>query len=187
MSTKKYLAIWAGSALLAAGAVTGCDSGDPMDTPATEDPAAEDLAMYDPDDNANAVAEPDTDDRYMADDPSMTDEGAYGSSQSGQSGAGLGTMSVDDIIGETVLSSSGEEIGEIEDVVIDGIAGTGGKQYAVVDVGGFLGVSERSVVVPFDKLQVADDGRIQSDLTRESVEALEEYNPDAYEAEPEAL
>ncbi|HEY0300196.1 MAG TPA: PRC-barrel domain-containing protein [Rhizomicrobium sp.] len=56
------------------------------------------------------------------------------------------------LIGATVYGSNNASIGEINDVVI----GSDARINAVViGVGGFLGVGEKNVAVPFDKLQVS--------------------------------
>ena len=71
-----------------------------------------------------------------------------------------------------------DDIGEIGDVVIS----VDGKLQAVIlDVGGFLGIGEREVAVPFDRLTILrrpdalDDLRIYIDSTEERLEALPEY------------
>jgi sporulation protein YlmC with PRC-barrel domain len=53
-----------------------------------------------------------------------------------------------------VVNSQGETIGEINDLVID-------KQrvvYAIIEVGGFLGMGENLVAVPYDSLTLNDTG-----------------------------
>jgi sporulation protein YlmC with PRC-barrel domain len=53
-----------------------------------------------------------------------------------------------------VVNSQGETIGEINDLVID-------KQdvvYAIVEVGGFLGMGENLIAVPYDSLTLNDAG-----------------------------
>jgi sporulation protein YlmC with PRC-barrel domain len=68
-----------------------------------------------------------------------------------------------------IVDSTGQKIGEVEDVLID----QAGKIAALtVDVGGFLGVAKKEVVV--DVAQVAHDGtgRLVSNLTKQQLEAL---------------
>ena len=53
-----------------------------------------------------------------------------------------------------VVNSQGETIGEINDLVID-------KQkmvYAIIEVGGFLGMGENLIAVPYDSLTLNDTG-----------------------------
>jgi sporulation protein YlmC with PRC-barrel domain len=52
--------------------------------------------------------------------------------------------------GETVLDSAGETVGEIEEIMLD-VAG-GRVAYAVLAVGGFLGIGEKYFPVPWSAL-----------------------------------
>lgn len=190
MSSKGYLAIWAGSALLA---LAGCDAGNQQEpgAPATEDQSSDNMAMYEPDDSTGGMAdEPTTaDDPYSTTDPSMTsDDPMMGSDRSqsptGQtgmsSGQSLESMSPDQIVGKTVVSAEGEEIGEVQEIVQDPATS---EKYAVVDVGGFLGVGQKSVTIGLDELQISQSGedRLESDLTRQTLETKTEYTPGEYE------
>jgi sporulation protein YlmC with PRC-barrel domain len=55
------------------------------------------------------------------------------------------------LIGATVYGSDNASIGEINDVLI---GNDGAIRAAVISVGGFLGVSEKNVAVPFDALKI---------------------------------
>ncbi len=197
MSSKGYLAIWAGSALLA---LAGCDAGnqDPG-APATQDQSSDNMAMYEPDDatggQTGTAGDPATaGDPYSTTDPSVTGEdpmlgadrsqGQAGTpGQTGQTGMSggqdLASMSPDQIVGKTVVSAEGEEIGEVQEVVQDPASS---EQFAVVDVGGFLGVGQKSVVIAFSELQTSSGGdRLESNLTREGLQTKTEYSPEEYE------
>ena len=55
------------------------------------------------------------------------------------------------MIGSTVYGPDNASIGEVNDVVV----GSDGKiRAAVIGVGGFLGVGEKSVAVPFEQLNI---------------------------------
>ena len=55
------------------------------------------------------------------------------------------------VIGSTVYGPDNASIGEVNDVVV----GSDGKiRAAVIGVGGFLGVGEKSVAVPFEQLNI---------------------------------
>lgn len=191
MSSKGYLAIWTGSALLA---LAACDAGNQQQdpgAPATQDQSSDNMAMYEPDDSGSQTGTTDdpltTDDPYSTTDPSTTsedpllgsdrsqDQGGMSGMSGGQS---LDTMSPDEIVGKAVVSAEGEEIGDVQEVVQDAASG---EQFAVVDVGGFLGVGQKSIVIGFDELKVSGDDRLQSDLTRETVQTETEYSPGDYE------
>jgi sporulation protein YlmC with PRC-barrel domain len=53
------------------------------------------------------------------------------------------------VIGREVSSSSNENVGEVDDLVIDR---TGHLRAIVVAVGGILGLDERNIAVPMDRL-----------------------------------
>lgn len=53
--------------------------------------------------------------------------------------------------GSAVRNEQGDQIGEIENLVLD--VKKGELAYAIVGVGGFLGVGEKSVAVPWERLQ----------------------------------
>ncbi|MER2253261.1 PRC-barrel domain-containing protein [Methylorubrum podarium] len=60
-----------------------------------------------------------------------------------------GTMRGSKVIGVSVVGADHVRVGKIEDVLVDG----GGRiQAVVIGVGGFLGVGEKYVAVPFDQL-----------------------------------
>jgi hypothetical protein len=192
MSSKGYLAIWAGSALLA---LAGCDAGNQQQqdpgSPATQDESSDNMAMYEPDDSATGTTDPTTaDDPYATSDPSTdpstsSEDPLMGSdrsqSESGMSGGqSLESMSPDQIVGKAVVSAEGEEIGEVQEVVQDPASG---DKFAVVDVGGFLGVGQKSVVIALNELQTSSSGedRLESNLTRETLQTKSEYTPGEYE------
>ncbi|GEP12194.1 PRC-barrel domain-containing protein [Methylobacterium gnaphalii] len=60
-----------------------------------------------------------------------------------------GTLRVSEIIGVPVIGMDHVRVGKIEDVLLDGSARV---RTVVIGVGGFLGVGEKSVAVPFDQV-----------------------------------
>jgi sporulation protein YlmC with PRC-barrel domain len=66
-------------------------------------------------------------------------------------------MTAGDLIGKSVVNQEGDEVGEIEDIVI----GTNDKAVqAIVSVGGFLGIGDKNVAVAFDELQQQDEDSV---------------------------
>lgn len=61
--------------------------------------------------------------------------------------APTGTLSGSKFVGVPVIGMDHVRVGEIEDLLIDG---SGQIRAVVIGVGGFLGVGEKSVAVPFD-------------------------------------
>jgi sporulation protein YlmC with PRC-barrel domain len=59
------------------------------------------------------------------------------------------------LIGANVVNEKNESIGKIDDIVID----NKNVMFAVLQVGGFLGLGSRLVVVPYNSLKIADGGK----------------------------
>lgn len=78
------------------------------------------------------------------------------------------------LIGMDVRNSQGEKIGTIDDLIILPRA----RMFAVLQVGGFLGVGGRLVVVPFDSLTITAGGTRASlrGGTKEALRKLPEFN-----------
>jgi len=92
----------------------------------------------------------------------------------------LARQDVQGILGRQVLSSAGEDMGRVVDIVVDR---NGQVRAAVIDFGGFLGVGNRKVAIDWNALHFAPTGsrddRITLDLTREQVKAAPEYRAGA--------
>ncbi|WP_374301276.1 PRC-barrel domain-containing protein [Paracoccus sp. (in: a-proteobacteria)] len=83
-------------------------------------------------------------------------------------------LRIDWITDATVNAPDGTAIGDINDVIVDAEAGT--MKAAVIGVGGFLGIGEKQIAVPWDQLQINYDAQeITSELTKEQAEAAPEY------------
>jgi sporulation protein YlmC with PRC-barrel domain len=95
-------------------------------------------------------------------------------------GKDISEMSSEDLSGKTVVSSTGEEIGDIDEV---GYSSTHQERVAVIEVGGFLGVGEKRIAVPLSDLEAGTDDSIQTSLTRESIEAQEEFDEAGFTAD----
>jgi hypothetical protein len=76
------------------------------------------------------------------------------------------------VIGSAVLNDKNETIGKIDDLLVS----PDGKQpYAVLSIGGFLGVGTQLVVVPYDSLKFADNKVILPGGTKEGLRRLPEF------------
>lgn len=81
---------------------------------------------------------------------------------------------VDWITGASVTAPDGTNIGSISDLIVDGDTGT--MKAAIIGVGGFLGIGEKQIALPWTDLVINSDAQeITSDLTREEAEAAPEY------------
>ena len=83
------------------------------------------------------------------------------------------TYPVSELLGRPVINDAGEEIGRIEDLMVehDRLA------FAILSVGGFLGIGGHQVVVAFDALLIDDDEVVLPEATREALKAMTVYNP----------
>ena len=85
-------------------------------------------------------------------------------------------LKASDIIGARVVSSDNKDVGEVDDLIV---AKSGEIHGAVIAVGGFLGVGEKSVVVPMERLKINNkDGNLLITLnaTKEELKAAKAYN-----------
>ncbi|NYZ16995.1 PRC-barrel domain-containing protein [Azospirillum sp. RWY-5-1] len=97
------------------------------------------------------------------------------SSSTATTTAPMGSVSAEELLGKTVVGSDGEEIGEVEDVIMD--AASGKARQLVISSGGFLGIGEKQIAVDFSNAQPgADDDEIKlSNLTRAQVKDMAEF------------
>lgn len=86
-------------------------------------------------------------------------------------------VSANDFIGQPVLNSANESIGDINDLIIEE---QGGIVAAIVGVGGFIGIGEKNVAVPMSKLTVTreadgNDIKLTTMETAETLKAAPEF------------
>src|SRR3569833_3134225 len=67
-------------------------------------------------------------------------------------GPGPVLMSADSLTGDSVVSSTGEDLGEIEAIMLD--VPRGRVAFAVLSFGGFLGVGDKLFAIPWQALEV---------------------------------
>jgi sporulation protein YlmC with PRC-barrel domain len=82
------------------------------------------------------------------------------------------TYPVSELLGRAVVNDTGDEIGHIDDLMIeqDHIA------FAILSVGGFLGLGARQVVVAFDALLIDDDEVVLPGATKEALKEMTVYD-----------
>lgn len=83
------------------------------------------------------------------------------------------------IDGMEVRNSRGEDLGSVEDLMID--MQSGEVRYAALSFGGFLGIGDKLFAIPWDLLRVqqqGDDRWIVFDITKERLEAAPGFNQD---------
>jgi sporulation protein YlmC with PRC-barrel domain len=70
-------------------------------------------------------------------------------------GPGPDVMAADTLDGNKVISSDGEDIGKIKDIMLD--VGSGRVAYAVLSSGGFLGIGDKLLAIPWRALTLDTD------------------------------
>lgn len=89
----------------------------------------------------------------------------------------VGVFSFDDLLGADVRSTQDEYLGSMADVVLDPADGT--PEFAIVARGGFLGVGEDHVIVPWAEMQGAPGlNAVVVELPEAEFERLPEIDPD---------
>jgi sporulation protein YlmC with PRC-barrel domain len=153
--------------------------------PTLTDPAATDPAMTDP--AADAAADADA---AAAAEP--VEEGSAVTVVDVEAGAPEGLLadtefsplSANDLIGKSVVNAEGETIGEIDDLVFDN---SNTAMFAVVQVGGFLGIGSKAVAIPFAQLQISEDqATMMSSVTEDELTEMAAYADDDYDPAADA-
>ena len=76
------------------------------------------------------------------------------------------------VVGSSVVNEANETVGTIDDLIV-----TPNEKvpFAVLSVGGFLGMGSKYVVVPFSSLQVKNKQMVLPGATKDSLKALPEF------------
>src|SRR5690606_35963336 len=81
-------------------------------------------------------------------------------------------LAVSQITDMDLDNMSGNELGDVERTV----QGQDGKQYVVSGAGGLLGIGERNVAIPTDRVAVRGDRLVIQGLTEDQIRAMPAYN-----------
>ena len=76
------------------------------------------------------------------------------------------------VVGSSVLNDANETIGKIDDLLV---SPDGNAPFAVLSIGGFLGMGTRLVVVPYEMLKFANNKVILPGGTKEGLKMLPEF------------
>ena len=83
---------------------------------------------------------------------------------------------VSDLLGRPAVNAENERIGDVNDLVTDS---SGKAVAAVIGVGGFLGIGEKDVAIPFEDLKFGrdddNDVRIEVDISKEALASAPDY------------
>lgn len=159
MKTKNILATTTAAIILTAGTFAmaqGTAPGQRATPPATERAAPPAAA---PSDQAASLA------------PGTLHE-IKGDTATAATAAGL-NISAKDLSGMDVYGSDGKKIGDVKKVLGDN---SNSIKAVTMDVGGFLGIGSREVVLPIDKVQKGTEkDRLQVSMSKDDIQALKQW------------
>jgi len=97
----------------------------------------------------------------------------YGIGQAAQSNEGMPARRVEDIVSAPAQNPQGQDLGKINDIVINLPSGT--ANYAALSFGGFLGVGDKLFAMPWRQIEFRTDAKSQKltavvNVTKESLE-----------------
>jgi PRC-barrel domain len=76
------------------------------------------------------------------------------------------------VVGSGVLNDANETIGKIDDLLV---SPDGKAPFAVLSIGGFLGMGTHLVVVPYDSLKLVENKVVLSGGSKETLKMLPEF------------
>lgn len=76
------------------------------------------------------------------------------------------------VVGSHVINEANEAVGTIDDLIV---TPNDKVPFAVLSVGGFLGMGARYVVVPYSSFEIKDNKMLLRGATKDSLKALPEF------------
>jgi hypothetical protein len=76
------------------------------------------------------------------------------------------------IVGAPIVNSSNDTIGTVDDLLV---SPRDHALYAVISVGGFLGMGSKLIAVPFQNLQMSNTKFVLANATKDELKALPEF------------
>jgi len=103
----------------------------------------------------------------------------YGLGQTAQSNEGMPARRIEDIVGAPVQNSQGQDLGKINDIVINLQSGT--ANYAALSFGGFLGIGDKLFAMPWRQIDFRVDAKSQKltavvNISKESLEKAPSFD-----------
>lgn len=86
------------------------------------------------------------------------------------------TLVASELIGADLHNNAGEDLGSVDDLIV---AEKGKMSYLIVNTGGFIGIGEKQIAVPFDAAKISEDGdTVYINATDESLEKAPSFDRD---------
>lgn len=76
------------------------------------------------------------------------------------------------VIGSSVVNEANDTVGKVDDIII---AENGKSPYVVLSVGGFLGIGEKLVVLPYEQLTTMDRKIVMQGATKDALKDLPSF------------
>jgi uncharacterized protein YrrD len=81
----------------------------------------------------------------------------------------VGWSAKKDLLGKPVVNDRKEKLGNIEDIVL---APNGSASYAIIGVGGFLGIGTRLVAIPMKQIKLENGQLVLSGATKDVLKGM---------------
>lgn len=85
----------------------------------------------------------------------------------------VGWSAKNDLLGKTVVNDKDDKIGKVDDLILspskDGVPAA---SFAIIGVGGFLGIGKRDVAIPTSQLKINNKQLTLPGATKDAVKAL---------------
>ena len=75
------------------------------------------------------------------------------------------------VIGASIVNDTNETVGKVDDVIL----GDDRTAYVVLSVGGFLGVGNKLVALPYEAIRKTDDKLVMPGATKDALKALPDF------------
>lgn len=93
-------------------------------------------------------------------------------------------LSASTMVGDNVVNSKGENLGEIKELMVD--LESGRIVYAVLSFGGFLGMGDKLFAVPWEALAVRTEEKvIELDVDKEVLEGAPGFDKSDWPSQPD--
>ena len=76
------------------------------------------------------------------------------------------------VLGSSVVNEAGDTVGKIDDIIVDPV---GKAPFVVPSVGGFLGVGDKLVVLPYEQMRTDGKKIMLPGATKDSLKALPDF------------
>jgi sporulation protein YlmC with PRC-barrel domain len=86
----------------------------------------------------------------------------------------LGRSTKRDLLGKTVVNDKNEKIGKVDDLIISPSkdSNTPSASFAIIGVGGFLGIGKRDVAIPMEQLRLQNKQLTLPGATKDALKAM---------------